>query len=60
MLLEGYQLYKMTVQVFNSNTRKSFLFLFGYGLPFAIIMIGLLIIWINDSIFFEALIGDYL
>lgn len=39
MLLEGVQLYRMVVLVFNTTIRPLYLFLVGYGAPLAIVII---------------------
>lgn len=40
MLLEGVQLYRMVVLVFNATIRPLYLFLTGYGTPLAILIIS--------------------
>lgn len=43
MLLEGVQLYRMVVLVFNTTIRPLYLFLVGYGTPLAIVIISAII-----------------
>ncbi|XP_017281069.1 adhesion G protein-coupled receptor E2 [Kryptolebias marmoratus] len=43
MLLEGVQLYRMVVLVFNATIRPLYLYLFGYGVPLAIVIISAII-----------------
>ncbi|XP_034441282.1 CD97 antigen isoform X1 [Hippoglossus hippoglossus] len=43
MLLEGVQLYRMVVLVFNATIRPLYLFLAGYGLPLIIVIISAII-----------------
>ncbi|XP_054460594.1 adhesion G protein-coupled receptor E5 [Anoplopoma fimbria] len=43
MLLEGVQLYRMVVLVFNANIRPLYLFLTGYGTPLLIVIISAII-----------------
>ncbi|XP_028678500.1 adhesion G protein-coupled receptor E1 isoform X2 [Erpetoichthys calabaricus] len=40
MCLEGIQLYRMVVLVFNTTLRKLYMFAFGYGVPAAIVLIS--------------------
>lgn len=40
MLLEGVQLYRMLVRVFNTTFRPLYLFSVGYGLPLAVVIIS--------------------
>lgn len=40
MLLEGVQLYRMVVQVFNATIRPLYLFVTGYGIPLVIVIIS--------------------
>lgn len=40
MLLEGVQLYRMVVQVFNATIRPLYLFATGYGMPLVIVIIS--------------------
>ncbi|KAM3864607.1 adhesion G protein-coupled receptor E5-like [Diretmus argenteus] len=40
MLLEGVQLYRMVVLVFNANIRPLYLFAVGYGTPFVILVVS--------------------
>ncbi|KAK2815879.1 hypothetical protein Q5P01_026346 [Channa striata] len=40
MLLEGVQLYRMVVLVFNANIRPLYLFITGYGTPLVIVIIS--------------------
>ncbi|XP_076004043.1 adhesion G protein-coupled receptor E5 isoform X2 [Genypterus blacodes] len=44
MLLEGVQLYRMVVQVFNATIRPLYLFAFGYGTPFVVVVLSAIII----------------
>ncbi|XP_078134496.1 adhesion G protein-coupled receptor E5 isoform X2 [Sander vitreus] len=43
MLLEGVQLYRMVVLVFNTNIRPLYLFIIGYGTPLVIVIISAII-----------------
>ncbi|KAJ0050526.1 hypothetical protein NL108_003776, partial [Boleophthalmus pectinirostris] len=43
MLLEGVQLYRMVVLVFNATLRPLYLFAFGYGAPLAVVIISAII-----------------
>lgn len=43
MLLEGVQLYRMVVLVFNASIRPLYLFLVGYGTPLVIVIISAII-----------------
>nr|XP_061844409.1 adhesion G protein-coupled receptor E5-like [Nerophis lumbriciformis] len=43
MLLEGVQLYRMVVLVFNVTIRPLYLFLFGYGTPLVIVIVSAII-----------------
>ncbi|MEQ2164283.1 hypothetical protein GOODEAATRI_005011 [Goodea atripinnis] len=43
MLLEGVQLYRMVVLVFNATIRPLYLYLTGYGVPLGIVIISLII-----------------
>ncbi|CAB1443218.1 unnamed protein product [Pleuronectes platessa] len=43
MLLEGVQLYRMVVLVFNATIRPLYLFLAGYGIPLVIVIISAII-----------------
>ncbi|TMS23653.1 Long-chain fatty acid transport protein 1 [Larimichthys crocea] len=43
MLLEGVQLYRMVVLVFNANIRPLYLYLTGYGIPLGIVIISAII-----------------
>lgn len=43
MLLEGVQLYRMVVLVFNASIRPLYLFLTGYGTPLVIVIISAII-----------------
>jgi len=43
MLLEGVQLYRMVVLVFNASIRPLYLFLTGYGAPLLIVVISAII-----------------
>ncbi|XP_077428050.1 adhesion G protein-coupled receptor E5-like [Vanacampus margaritifer] len=43
MLLEGVQLYRMVVLVFNATIRPLYLFLFGYGAPLVVVIISAII-----------------
>lgn len=43
MLLEGVQLYRMVVLVFNATIRPLYLFLTGYGTPLAIVILSAII-----------------
>ncbi|XP_060940383.1 adhesion G protein-coupled receptor E5 isoform X1 [Limanda limanda] len=43
MLLEGVQLYRMVVLVFNATIRPLYLFLAGYGMPLLIVIISAII-----------------
>uniref|UniRef100_UPI0037E92F83 adhesion G protein-coupled receptor E5 n=1 Tax=Semicossyphus pulcher TaxID=241346 RepID=UPI0037E92F83 len=43
MLLEGVQLYRMVVLVFNATIRPLYLYLTGYGAPFVILIISAII-----------------
>lgn len=43
MLLEGVQLYRMVVLVFNATIRPLYLYLVGYGTPLAIVIISAII-----------------
>lgn len=40
MFLEGVQLYRMVVQVFNAAIRPLYLFATGYGMPLLIVIIS--------------------
>ncbi|KAG7223729.1 hypothetical protein INR49_026411 [Caranx melampygus] len=40
MLLEGVQLYRMVVRVFNATIRPLYLYITGYGIPFVIVIIS--------------------
>lgn len=40
MLLEGVQLYRMVVQVFNATIRPLYLYLTGYGIPLVVVIIS--------------------
>ena len=40
MLLEGVQLYRMVVLVFNTTIRRRYLYGVGYGTPLAIVLIS--------------------
>lgn len=40
MLLEGVQLYRMVVVVFNTTIRPRYLFLTGYGVPLLIVVVS--------------------
>lgn len=40
MLLEGVQLYRMVVLVFNTTIRLRYLFLAGYGAPLLIVVLS--------------------
>lgn len=40
MFLEGVQLYRMVVQVFNATIRPLYLFATGYGMPLVIVIIS--------------------
>ena len=43
MLLEGVQLYRMVVMVFNATMRPLYLYLTGYGTPLVIVVISAII-----------------
>lgn len=43
MLLEGVQLYRMVVLVFNATIRPLYLFIAGYGTPLVIVIISAII-----------------
>uniref|UniRef100_A0A3Q2DKH2 Adhesion G protein-coupled receptor E5 n=1 Tax=Cyprinodon variegatus TaxID=28743 RepID=A0A3Q2DKH2_CYPVA len=43
MLLEGVQLYRMVVLVFNATIRPLYLYLIGYGVPLGIVIISVMI-----------------
>ncbi|XP_057699778.1 adhesion G protein-coupled receptor E5 [Corythoichthys intestinalis] len=43
MLLEGVQLYRMVVLVFNATIRPLYLFLFGYGTPLVVVILTAII-----------------
>ncbi|XP_027873891.1 CD97 antigen [Xiphophorus couchianus] len=43
MLLEGVQLYRMVVLVFNATIRPLYLYLTGYGIPLGIVIISVII-----------------
>ncbi|XP_072318419.1 adhesion G protein-coupled receptor E5-like [Eucyclogobius newberryi] len=43
MLLEGVQLYRMVVLVFNATMRPLYLYIFGYGAPLAVVIISAII-----------------
>lgn len=43
MLLEGVQLYRMVVLVFNATMRPLYLYMFGYGAPMGIVIISAII-----------------
>lgn len=43
MLLEGVQLYRMVVLVFNATIRPLYLYLTGYGIPLVIVIISAII-----------------
>ncbi|XP_037113021.1 adhesion G protein-coupled receptor E5 [Syngnathus acus] len=43
MLLEGVQLYRMVVLVFNATLRPLYLFLFGYGAPLVVVIVTAII-----------------
>lgn len=43
MLLEGVQLYRMVVLVFNATIRPLYLFVFGYGTPLVIVIMSAII-----------------
>lgn len=43
MLLEGVQLYRMVVLVFNANIRPVYLLLTGYGIPLFVVIISAII-----------------
>ncbi|XP_037546091.1 adhesion G protein-coupled receptor E5 [Nematolebias whitei] len=43
MLLEGVQLYRMVVLVFNASIRPLFLYVFGYGVPLTIVILSAII-----------------
>lgn len=43
MFLEGVQLYRMVVQVFNATIRPLYLFATGYGMPLVIVTISAII-----------------
>lgn len=43
MLLEGVQLYRMVVLVFNATIRPLYLFVIGYGTPLVVVMISAII-----------------
>ncbi|XP_031145049.1 adhesion G protein-coupled receptor E5 [Sander lucioperca] len=43
MLLEGVQLYRMVVLVFNATIRPLYLFIIGYGIPLVIVIISAII-----------------
>ncbi|XP_061686489.1 adhesion G protein-coupled receptor E5 [Syngnathoides biaculeatus] len=43
MLLEGVQLYRMVVLVFNATIRPLYLFLFGYGMPLVVVILSAII-----------------
>ncbi|XP_054635927.1 putative adhesion G protein-coupled receptor E4P isoform X2 [Dunckerocampus dactyliophorus] len=43
MLLEGVQLYRMVVLVFNATIRPLYLFLFGYGTPLVIVIVSAIV-----------------
>ncbi|XP_077381445.1 adhesion G protein-coupled receptor E5-like [Festucalex cinctus] len=43
MLLEGVQLYRMVVLVFNATIRPLYLFLFGYGAPLVVVIVTAII-----------------
>lgn len=43
MLLEGVQLYRMVILVFNATIRPLYLFLFGYGAPLAVVTVSAII-----------------
>jgi hypothetical protein len=60
MLMEGIHLYRITVLVFNSDSKKYSIFAFGYGVPLIICSVSFLFIYVEEGILFDALIGDYL
>jgi hypothetical protein len=60
MLIEGYNLYRMTSQVFNVLNKRFRLIIIGYGMPITICLVALTIIWLKENIFFDALRGEYL
>lgn len=43
MLLEGVQLYRMVVQVFNTTIRPLYLYVIGYGIPLVIVVISAIV-----------------
>ncbi|KAM9314708.1 adhesion G protein-coupled receptor E5 isoform 2-T2 [Pholidichthys leucotaenia] len=43
MLLEGVQLYRMVVRVFNPTIQPLYLYVFGYGAPLAIVIVSAII-----------------
>ncbi|XP_054157509.1 adhesion G protein-coupled receptor L3-like [Oppia nitens] len=61
MLLQSFHLFRMTYNVFHKSIKAYGFYLFAYGMPVLIIIIGLLSVWNNEESFGSALVGnDYL
>ena len=61
MLLQAFHLFRMTYDVFHVSVKTYGLFIFAYGMPVLIIIIGLLNVWTEEQPFGTALVGnDYL
>ncbi|XP_054157506.1 uncharacterized protein LOC128955854 [Oppia nitens] len=57
MLLQSFQLFRTVYFVFNNFKAYGF-FLFAYGMPVPIIIIGLFSVWNNEEPFGSALVGN--
>jgi hypothetical protein len=56
--MEGNYLYRSLVSCFDCEFNKIVLYIVGYGAPFFICIIGLVIIHIKENIFFEVLFDE--
>lgn len=60
MLLQGYHLFKSTINPLIRDFRHNCYYLFGYGTPAAIIAISLAVMWYQDRSVIEVFVGDFL
>lgn len=60
MLLQGYHLLRSTLNPLANDYRFRSYFLLGYGMPMAILITSILIVWCKDHVFLDLFIGDFL
>jgi len=56
--MEGAYLYKTLVSCFNSEFNRIYLYFMGYGAPIIIIIIGFVVVYVTENIFFEVLFDE--